>query len=75
MTTIPSSEVEPGQRCLNGPQTNDRTQRSQPVEAAHGITRNRPSGGCLLCSDAEQQQCLVVLLHTVPFDFTHDQLP
>jgi hypothetical protein len=29
----------------------------------------------LLREDAEQQQCLVVLLHAVAFDFTHDQLP
>jgi hypothetical protein len=29
----------------------------------------------LLREDAEEQQCLVVLLHAVPFDFTHDQLP
>jgi hypothetical protein len=24
-------------------------------------------------TDAQEQQCLVVLLHAVPFDFTHDQ--
>ena len=29
----------------------------------------------MLRDDAEKQQCLVVLLHTVPCDFTHDQLP
>ncbi len=29
----------------------------------------------LLREDAEKQQCLVVLLHAVPFDFAHDQLP
>jgi len=40
-----------------------------------GVTRNRPSDGYLLRADAEQQQCLVVLLHTMPFDFAHDQLP
>jgi hypothetical protein len=32
-------------------------------------------GQKLLHADAEQQQCLVVLLHAVPFDFAHDQLP
>jgi hypothetical protein len=35
----------------------------------------RASHGGLLREDAEQQQCLVVLLHAVPFDFTYDQLP
>ena len=29
----------------------------------------------MLRDDAEEQQCLVVLLHAVPFDLTHDQLP
>ena len=29
----------------------------------------------MLREDAEEQQCLVVLLHAVPSDFTHDQLP
>src|ERR1051326_146767 len=28
-----------------------------------------------LRDDAEEQQCLVVLLRAVPFDFAHDQLP
>jgi len=30
----------------------------------------RASHGGLLREDAEEQQCLVVLLHAVPFDFT-----
>src|SRR5215203_2410050 len=34
-----------------------------------------PRRGGLLHEDAEEQQCLVVLLHAVPFGFTHDQLP
>ena len=35
-----------------------------------------PRRGGLLHEDAEEQQCLVVLLQAVPFDFiTHDQLP
>jgi hypothetical protein len=74
MTTIPSFGVEPGQRRLDGPQSTGRNcpNLSQP---AHAMTRNRPSGECLLCSDAHQQQCLVVLLHAVPFDFVHDQIP
>ena len=46
-----------------------------------GIFRQLPTnqwlhpGQKLLRADAEQQQCLVVLLHAVPFDFAHDQLP
>jgi hypothetical protein len=40
-----------------------------------GVTRNRASDGCLLLADPEQQQCLVVLLHAVRFDFAHDQIP
>jgi hypothetical protein len=43
--------------------------------AKDGAPGNRPSAGCLLRADSEQQQCLVVLLHAVPFDFAHDQLP
>jgi hypothetical protein len=55
------------------------------------VERSRTSSGCnfrqlpanqwlhpgqkLLRADAEQQQCLVVSLHAVPFDFAHDQLP
>jgi hypothetical protein len=35
----------------------------------------RASHGGLLHEDAEKQQCLVVLLHAVPLDFAHDQLP
>jgi hypothetical protein len=29
----------------------------------------------MLRDNAEEQQCLVVLLHAVAFDFTHDQFP
>jgi hypothetical protein len=38
-----------------------------PVSAV-GLALIRP----VLRSDTEQQQCLVVLLHAVPFDFAHD---
>jgi hypothetical protein len=46
----------------------------RPFLKGHGF-QPPPSDGCSLRSDAEQQQCLVVLLHAVPFDFAHDQLP
>jgi hypothetical protein len=49
--------------------------RPHTVIEPRGVTRNRPSDECLLSADAEQQQCLVVLLHAVPFDFAHNQLP
>ena len=42
---------------------------------AVGANLCRASHGCLLREDADEQQCLVVLLYAVPFDFTHDQLP
>jgi hypothetical protein len=48
---------------------------NRTVIEPRGVIRIRPSHGCLLPDDAEEQQCLVVLLHAVPFDFTHDQLP
>jgi hypothetical protein len=47
----------------------------QTVIEPRGVTRNRPSDGSLLRADTEQQQCLVVLLHAVPFDFAHDRIP
>jgi hypothetical protein len=48
---------------------------NRAVIEPRGVIRIRPSHGCLLRDDAEEQQCLVVLLHAVPFDFAHDQLP
>jgi hypothetical protein len=38
-------------------------------------TANETGPARPLRDDAEKQQCLVVLLHAVPVDFTHDQLP
>ena len=51
--------------------------RARPMrtDARRGTNLPQASHGGLLREDAEEQQCLVVLLHAVPFDFTHDQLP
>ena len=49
-------------------------QRTTPGSTLTLMWPTRP-GQKLLRADAEQQQCLVVLLHSVPFDFAHDRLP
>src|SRR5262245_17706245 len=43
-------------------------------EASQRLT-GRTFARAALRDDAEEQQCLVVSLHAVLFDFTHDQLP
>src|SRR5207248_8689668 len=58
--------------------TDDAGTRAGALRRLGSLFRDRArstSYGCLLRNDAQKQQCLVVLLHAMAFDFSHDQLP